>query len=134
MSVTTAAGMHVDVGQLGWPVLVGVDEVHVDAGFFNRFTARRLPRRLARVDVPTGLHPHAEPAMKKQQDSAASDDERRAGDVHGVGVLVARAIQPGNLGAEAGDAGALALVDRVARSDRSQHVCEDGFVGHEWRR
>ena len=51
--------------------------------------------------------------MDEQQDPAPSDDERRARDVHGIGVLVERAVQPGDLGAEAGDAVALPLVDRA---------------------
>jgi len=134
MGVATATGMHVDVHQVGRSIRVAIDEAHVDAGLLDRLPARRLPRRLAGVNVPAGLHPDAEAAMDQQQDPAPSDDERRTGDVHGIGVLVERAVQPGNLRAEAGDAGALALVNRLVGGDRRQHVSQDGFLSHEWRR
>ena len=71
--------------------------------------------------------------MDEQQDPAPPDDERGARDVHGIGVLVERPLQPGDLRSEAGDAVALPLVDRLAGGDRSQHVGQDGVVGHEWR-
>ena len=52
----------------------------------------------------------------------AADDQRRAGDVHGVGVLVERPLERRDLGQEALDADPLPLVDGDPGGDRGEHV------------
>ena len=60
------------------------------AGLLLPTHAGRPPRGLTRVEVAARLHPPVQPLVHVQDRPAPADDDRRAGDVRGVGVEVER--------------------------------------------
>ncbi len=131
VDVTPPTGMDVDVGEMWHAVGTHVGERHVESGLLVRFAARRVPRCLARIDVPPWLQPDAEPLVTQQHDPTPTDDDSRAGDVHRVGVLVERIGEPFELAPDARDARALRVVDRFTFGDRPSHlVTQLVNIGH----
>ena len=111
VGVAATAGVDVDVGQLAassprW-----------------RSAAARSPRRPRAAAASHGVSPASTcppgwtqmPSRRWRSSTMprGPDDERRAGDVDRVGVLVERPSQPGHGGQDLVDAGPLALVDRA---------------------
>ncbi len=121
--MATPARVHVDVDEVrhtGPTVTIAdVGERHGETRLLLRLAQRRLPRRLTRIDVTTGLEPESEPLVLQQQHTARTDDDRRAGHVHRVEFLIERVGQSIELGERSFDRPGLVIVDRVTFRDGS---------------
>lgn len=90
MRVTATTRMHVDVHELRSTIRVELQGLDVEPGLFARLADRSIPRCFPRIDVPAGLQPESEPPVTEEYHAALPHHERRAGDVHRVGILVER--------------------------------------------
>ena len=106
--VAVHAGEEVPQVEMGVALRPWVDvDVHEhraaagETGLLDDLTHGRLLRRLACVDVSSGLQPQAETAVQMQEDATRTGDDRRRGHVRRVGVFVERPVQSVELGEEA---------------------------------
>lgn len=119
MEMTLCRGMDVDVDEAR-PRRRVVDG---EARLLTGLAEGGMLGCLAGIDVPTGLEPSPEAAMQVQHRAPASDDDRRRGHVHQVGVPVARSSQPRELLEEALLRDGLAGVGRdVVRDQPNERV------------
>ena len=122
MGVAAASGVDIDVRQHRHTGRIEVGEAHLEPGLLGRLATRRLPRRLARVDVTAGLQPEAQPLVPQQHDPARAGDDRRTSDMDDIGMLVERIGEPVELDEEAVDVGELGVIDRVTVGDRARRT------------
>ena len=136
MGVTASAGVHVDMNQLrNTRCIEGPEEPHVEAGLLDALTPGRLPRRLARIDVPSRLHPEPEPLVLQQHDPARPDHEARPRHVDRIVLPGERIVECVEGDQEGVDRGRLAVVHRHPRRhggphDAAQSVGWHGGFGH----
>ena len=97
MEVAVRRVVHVEVNQPRATVGVG----HVQAELLGGLAERGRLRRLAGVDVATGLHPDAEAPVPVEHRAAPPDHDARGRHVRRAGVLVARRSQAAQLAQEA---------------------------------
>jgi hypothetical protein len=90
-------------------------ELHVEPRLLPTLPQRGIPRRLARIEMPTGLQPDAEPLVLEQHHAARAHHDARTGHVDRIGVLVERHRQRIEQLQESLDRNPLAVVDRPAR-------------------
>jgi two-component system OmpR family response regulator len=115
MRVAAATRMDVDMNQFGHALVIErAGEADVEPRFLPGLTQRSIPRGFTWVDVATGLQPDAQPLVFEQQHSARTDDDRRAGHVGGIRLLIEWTLQRVESGEELVDRHAFPVVERVA--------------------
>jgi uncharacterized membrane protein len=123
VGVTVRDIVDADVSELGR----SAEEPDLESGLFGHLPRRRLPRRLAGVDVSARLHPHGELVVVEEHDATPSDDESRPGDVNRVGIRIERVRKSPNLGNESLDVTAFLVVDGRQRRDGGDHLRTHSF-------
>lgn len=110
--------MHIDVEELGPGRWMGEDE----AGLLDRLAEGRLRRSLARIDVPTGLHPPVETPVPVEDHAAPPDDDGRCGHMGRVLVLVEGVSQTLELVQHDGQRPRLALIPGPVGQEQATEI------------
>lgn len=122
MSVTSPAGVDVEVDERGHAIGIEGDELNVEAGLFARFPAGTVPGSLTRIDVTAGLQPEPEPLVPQQHDTSRPDHDRGARHVDRIERLVERVVELVEVTQEASDSFLLDVVDRHSFDDGPSHA------------